>query len=117
MQNEKTKFNKYADELGSMELNYGKEQGKIAGNTTEVEDVYKLQLAEKDKDKSGLTSHLGNLSREKELKRRLENQAERKNGRSEFPGSSADLRASQHLLRTNWSCCCCAKHTASSAGW
>ncbi|XP_053464420.1 tax1-binding protein 1 isoform X2 [Nycticebus coucang] len=81
LQDEKTKCNKYADELAKMELKW-KEQVKIAENIklelVEVEDNYKLQLAEKDKEISGLTSHLENLSREKELKRSVENQAERK---------------------------------------
>ncbi|KAK2096135.1 Tax1-binding protein 1 [Saguinus oedipus] len=66
---EKTKCNKYADELAKMELKW-KEQVKIAENVklelAEVQDNYKLQLAEKDKEISGLTSHLENLSREKE---------------------------------------------------
>ncbi|XP_072865120.1 tax1-binding protein 1 isoform X5 [Chlorocebus sabaeus] len=81
LQDEKAKCNKYADELAKMELKW-KEQVKIAENVkfelAEVQDNYKLQLAEKDKEISGLTSHLENLSREKELKRSLENQAERK---------------------------------------
>lgn len=80
LQDEKTKCNKYADELAKMELKW-KEQVKIAENVklelAEVEDNYKLQLAEKDKEINGLTSHLENLSREKELKRSLGNQAER----------------------------------------
>uniref|UniRef100_A0A8D1KL73 UBZ1-type domain-containing protein n=1 Tax=Sus scrofa TaxID=9823 RepID=A0A8D1KL73_PIG len=81
LQDEKTKCSKYADELAKMELKW-KEQVKIAENVklelAEVEDNYKLQLAEKDKEISGLTSHLENLSRGKELKRSIENQAERK---------------------------------------
>ncbi|XP_063523498.1 tax1-binding protein 1 isoform X3 [Pongo pygmaeus] len=81
LQDEKAKCNKYADELAKMELKW-KEQVKIAENVklelAEVQDNYKLQLAEKDKEISGLISHLENLSREKELKRSLENQAERK---------------------------------------
>ncbi|XP_042637461.1 tax1-binding protein 1 [Orycteropus afer afer] len=81
LQDEKTKCNKYADELAKMELKW-KEQVKIAENVklelAEVEDSYKLQLAEKDKEINGLTSHLENLSREKEIKRSLENQAGRK---------------------------------------
>uniref|UniRef100_A0A9L0S4Z0 Tax1 binding protein 1 n=1 Tax=Equus caballus TaxID=9796 RepID=A0A9L0S4Z0_HORSE len=81
LQDEKTKCSKYADELAKMELKW-KEQVKIAENVklelAEVEDNYKLQLAEKDKEINGLTSHLENLSREKELKRSQENKAERK---------------------------------------
>nr|XP_048296321.1 tax1-binding protein 1 isoform X1 [Myodes glareolus] len=81
LQEEKTKCNKYADELAKMELKW-KEQVKIAENVklelAEVEDNYKLQLAEKDKEISGLASHLENLSREKELKRSLEDQKGRK---------------------------------------
>uniref|UniRef100_G1T3Y6 Tax1 binding protein 1 n=1 Tax=Oryctolagus cuniculus TaxID=9986 RepID=G1T3Y6_RABIT len=81
LQDEKTKCNKYADELAKMELKW-KEQVKIAENVklelAEVKDNYKLQLAEKDKEISGLTSHLENLSREKELKRSLDNKTERK---------------------------------------
>uniref|UniRef100_A0A8I5NM26 Tax1 binding protein 1 n=1 Tax=Papio anubis TaxID=9555 RepID=A0A8I5NM26_PAPAN len=69
LQDEKAKCNKYADELAKMELKW-KEQVKIAENVkfelAEVQDNYKLQLAEKDKEISGLTSHLENLSREKE---------------------------------------------------
>uniref|UniRef100_A0A2K5DJP2 UBZ1-type domain-containing protein n=1 Tax=Aotus nancymaae TaxID=37293 RepID=A0A2K5DJP2_AOTNA len=60
LQDEKTKCNKYADELAKMELKW-KEQVKIAENVklelAEVQDNYKLQL---------------------ELTRTLENQAERK---------------------------------------
>ncbi|KAM7325273.1 hypothetical protein ACRRTK_015526 [Alexandromys fortis] len=78
---EKTKCNKYADELAKMELKW-KEQVKIAENVklelAEVEDNYKLQWAEKDKEINGLVSHLENLSREKELKRSLEDQKGRK---------------------------------------
>ncbi|XP_069318497.1 tax1-binding protein 1 isoform X2 [Eulemur rufifrons] len=81
LQDEKAKCNKYADELAKMELKW-KEQVKIAENVklelAEVEDSYKLRLAEKDKEINGLSSHLENLSREKELKRSAENQAERK---------------------------------------
>ncbi|CAH7150028.1 tax1-binding protein 1 isoform X1 [Phodopus roborovskii] len=81
LQDEKTKCNKYADELAKMELKW-KEQVKIAENVklelAEVEDNYKLQLAEKDKEINGLASHLENLSREKELKRSLEDQKGRK---------------------------------------
>ncbi|KAM8771306.1 tax1-binding protein 1 isoform 2-T2 [Rhynchonycteris naso] len=81
LQDEKTKCNKYADELAKMELKW-KEQVKIAENVkvelAEAEDNYKLQLAEKDKEINGLTSYLEILSREKGLKRSLENQAEGK---------------------------------------
>ncbi|XP_051007455.1 tax1-binding protein 1 [Acomys russatus] len=81
LQDEKTKCNRYADELAKMELKW-KEQVKIAENVklelTEVEDSYKLQLAEKDKEINGLASHLETLSREKELKRSLEDQKGRK---------------------------------------
>ncbi|XP_048195576.1 tax1-binding protein 1 isoform X1 [Perognathus longimembris pacificus] len=81
LQDEKTKCSKYADELAVMELKW-KEQVKVAENVklelTEAEDNYKLQLAEKDKEINNLTSHLENLSREKELKRSFENQIERK---------------------------------------
>ncbi|XP_073921294.1 tax1-binding protein 1 isoform X2 [Castor canadensis] len=81
LQDEKTKCSKYADELAKMELKW-KEQVKIAENVklelAEVEDNYKLQLAEKDKEISSLSSHLENLSKEKELKRNLEHQMERK---------------------------------------
>ncbi|XP_074197018.1 tax1-binding protein 1 isoform X3 [Rhinolophus sinicus] len=81
LQDEKTKCNKYADELAKMELKW-KEQVKIAENVklelAEIEDNYRLQLAEKEKEINGLTSHLENLSREKELQRSLENQAEGK---------------------------------------
>lgn len=81
LQDEKTKCNKYADELAKMELKW-KEQVKIAENVklelAEIEDNYRLQLAEKEKEINGLTSHLENLSKEKELQRSLENQAEGK---------------------------------------
>uniref|UniRef100_A0A673UXK8 Tax1 binding protein 1 n=1 Tax=Suricata suricatta TaxID=37032 RepID=A0A673UXK8_SURSU len=97
LQDEKTKCNKYADELAKMELKW-KEQVEIAENVklalAEVEDNYKLQLAEKDKEISGLTSHLENLSREKELKRSLENQAERK---MEGQNSQSSQKISQCL--------------------
>ncbi|XP_036753375.2 tax1-binding protein 1 isoform X2 [Manis pentadactyla] len=81
LQDEKTKCNKYADELAKMELKW-KEQVEISESVklelAEVEDNYKLQLAEKDKEINGLTSHLENLSREKEFNRNLENQAGKK---------------------------------------
>ncbi|XP_059113840.1 tax1-binding protein 1 isoform X1 [Peromyscus eremicus] len=81
LQDEKTKCNKYADELAKMELKW-KEQVKIAENVklelAEVEDRYKLQLAEKDKEINDLASHLETFSREKELKRSLEDQKGRK---------------------------------------
>lgn len=97
LQDEKTKCNKYADELAKMELKW-KEQVKIAENVklelAEVEDNYKLQLAEKDKEINGLTSHLANLSREKELKRTLENQAE---GNMEGQNSQSPQQISQEL--------------------
>ncbi|XP_070280587.1 tax1-binding protein 1 isoform X1 [Myotis yumanensis] len=97
LQDEKTKCNKYADELAKMELKW-KEQVKIAENVklelAEVEDNYKLQLAEKDKEINGLTSHLANLSREKELKRTLENQAE---GNMEGQNSQSPQQISQGL--------------------
>ncbi|XP_023609600.1 tax1-binding protein 1 isoform X5 [Myotis lucifugus] len=53
-----------------------------------------LQLAEKDKEINGLTSHLANLSREKELKRTLENQAE---GNMEGQNSQSPQQISQGL--------------------
>ncbi|XP_059568628.1 tax1-binding protein 1 isoform X1 [Myotis daubentonii] len=97
LQDEKTKCNKYADELAKMELKW-KEQVKIAENVklelAEVEDNYKLQLAEKDKEINGLTSHLANLSREKGLKRTLENQAE---GNMEGQNSQSPQQISQGL--------------------
>ncbi|XP_006982277.1 tax1-binding protein 1 isoform X2 [Peromyscus maniculatus bairdii] len=81
LQDEKTKCNKYADELAKMELKW-KEQVKVAENVklelAEVEDRYKLQLAEKDREINDLASHLETLSREKELKRSLEDQKGRK---------------------------------------
>nr|KAF6470410.1 Tax1 binding protein 1 [Molossus molossus] len=95
LQDEKTKCNKYADELAKMELKW-KEQVKIAENVklelAEVEDNYKLQLAEKDKEINGLTSHLENVSREKELKRSLENEAE---GKMEGQNSQSPQHISQ----------------------
>ncbi|KAM9215940.1 tax1-binding protein 1 isoform 1-T1 [Dugong dugon] len=97
LQDEKTKCNKYADELAKMELKW-KEQVKIAESVklelAEVEDNYKIQLAEKDKEINGLTSHLDNLSREKEIKRSLENQAERK---MEGQNSQSPQQVSQYL--------------------
>ncbi|CAK6434724.1 unnamed protein product [Pipistrellus nathusii] len=97
LQDEKTKCSKYADELAKLELKW-KEQVKIAENVklelAEVEDNYKLQLAEKDKEINGLTSHLANLSREKELKRTLENQAE---GNMEGQNSRSPQQISQGL--------------------
>ncbi|XP_030164012.1 tax1-binding protein 1 isoform X2 [Lynx canadensis] len=97
LQDEKTKCNKYADELAKMELKW-KEQVEIAENIklalAEVEDNYKLQLAEKDKEINGLTTHLEKLSGEKELKMSLENQAERK---TEGPNSQSPRKISQHL--------------------
>ncbi|XP_037365592.1 tax1-binding protein 1 isoform X2 [Talpa occidentalis] len=82
LQDEKIKCNKYADELAKMELKW-KEQVKIAENVklelAEVQDSYRLQLAEKDKEINALSAHLENLSREKELiERSLENSVERK---------------------------------------
>lgn len=97
LQDEKTKCSKYADELAKMELKW-KEQVKIAENVklelAEVEDNYKLQLAEKDKEINGLTSHLANLSRQKELKRTLGNQAE---GNMEGQNSQSPQQISQGL--------------------
>ncbi|XP_008059181.1 tax1-binding protein 1 isoform X2 [Carlito syrichta] len=97
LQDEKTKCNKYADELAKMELKW-KEQVKIAENVklelAEVEDKYKFQLAEKDKEISGLTSHLENLFREKEIKRSLKNQAE---GKMEGQNSQSPQQISQCL--------------------
>ncbi|KAM5303877.1 tax1-binding protein 1 isoform 2-T2 [Glossophaga mutica] len=97
LQDEKTKCNKYADELAKMELKW-KEQVKIAENVklelAEVEDSYKLQLAEKDKEINGLTSHLESLSREQELKRGLENQAE---GKMEGENPQSPRQISQGL--------------------
>ncbi|XP_054419866.1 tax1-binding protein 1 [Pteronotus mesoamericanus] len=97
LQDEKTKCSKYADELAKMELKW-KEQVKIAENVklelAEVEDSYKLQLAEKDKEINGLTSHLESLSREQELKRSLENQAE---GKMEGQNSQSPQQISQGL--------------------
>ncbi|NP_001342524.1 tax1-binding protein 1 homolog isoform 2 [Mus musculus] len=81
LQDEKTKCNKYAEELAKMELKW-KEQVKIAENVklelAEVEDNYKVQLAEKEKEINGLASYLENLSREKELTKSLEDQKGRK---------------------------------------
>lgn len=81
LQDEKTKCNKYADELAKMELKL-KEQVKIAENVklelTEVKDSYKLQLAEKDKEINALASYLETLSREKDLTESLEDQKGRK---------------------------------------
>lgn len=51
-------------------------------------------MAEKDKEINGLTSHLANLSREKELKRTLENQAE---GNMEGQNSQSPQQISQGL--------------------
>lgn len=97
LQDEKTKCSKYADELAKMELKW-KEQVKIAENIklelAEVEDNYRLQLAEKEKEINGLTSHLENLFREKELKRSLENQAE---GNTEGQNSQSPQQISQCL--------------------
>ncbi|XP_036982360.2 tax1-binding protein 1 isoform X3 [Artibeus jamaicensis] len=97
LQDEKTKCNKYADELAKMELKW-KEQVKIAETVklelAEVEDNYKLQLAEKDKEINGLTSHLESLSQEQELKRSLENQAE---GKTEGQNSQSPRQTSQGL--------------------
>uniref|UniRef100_A0A9L0SG65 Tax1 binding protein 1 n=1 Tax=Equus caballus TaxID=9796 RepID=A0A9L0SG65_HORSE len=63
-------------------------KGQVCEMTKEIADktekynkckqLLQLQLAEKDKEINGLTSHLENLSREKELKRSQENKAERK---------------------------------------
>ncbi|KAL1768193.1 tax1-binding protein 1 isoform X1 [Sigmodon hispidus] len=95
LQDEKTKCNKYADELAKMELKW-KEQVKIAENVklelAHVEDNYKLQLAEKDKEISDLSSHLEILSREEERKRRLEDQEGRK---MESQSSQQVLRGSE----------------------
>lgn len=97
LQDEKTKCNKYADELAKMELKW-KEQVKIAENVklelVEVEDNYKVQLAEKEREINSLTSHLENLSREKELKRNLENQAE---GKTEGQHTQSPQQISQCL--------------------
>ncbi|XP_004582470.2 tax1-binding protein 1 isoform X1 [Ochotona princeps] len=97
LQDEKTKCNKYADELAKMELKW-KEQVKIAENVkvelAEMKDNYELQLAEKDKEINTLTSYLENFSREKELKRNLDNKTERK---MEGQNSQSSPRVSQCL--------------------
>ncbi|XP_040486405.1 tax1-binding protein 1 homolog [Ursus maritimus] len=91
-----------------MELKW-KEQVKTAGNATpalaEVEDNYKLQLAEKDKDKwSNFT--IGKLLQREGTYKESRKSSSKENGRSEFPESSEDLTVSQHLLRAKWSCRC-----------
>lgn len=77
---EKMKCGVYADELAKLELKW-KEQVKISESVKQqlaaVEDQYLVQLAEKDRQISELTSHLGILSSEKTTGRRPENQAER----------------------------------------
>ncbi|XP_053121017.1 tax1-binding protein 1 isoform X3 [Hemicordylus capensis] len=77
---EKLKCSVYADELAKLELKW-KEQVKISESVKQqlaaVEDQYLVQLAEKDRQISELTTHLGILSNEKNLGRRPENQAER----------------------------------------
>ncbi|KAJ6666544.1 hypothetical protein lerEdw1_020267 [Lerista edwardsae] len=77
---EKMKCGVYADELAKLELKW-KEQVKISESVKQqlaaVEDQYLVQLAEKDRQISELTSHLGILSSEKTLGRRPENQADR----------------------------------------
>ncbi|XP_072507117.1 tax1-binding protein 1 isoform X2 [Notamacropus eugenii] len=81
---ERAKCSSYADELARLELKW-KEQVKISEEAklrlAQVEDQYKVQLMQKEQEINDLTSHLETLTREKEeeqeLKRRLENQAER----------------------------------------
>ncbi|XP_053121015.1 tax1-binding protein 1 isoform X2 [Hemicordylus capensis] len=80
LSDEKLKCSVYADELAKLELKW-KEQVKISESVKQqlaaVEDQYLVQLAEKDRQISELTTHLGILSNEKNLGRRPENQAER----------------------------------------
>ncbi|XP_004839556.1 tax1-binding protein 1 [Heterocephalus glaber] len=78
LQDEKTKCSKYADEIAKMELKWKEISENVKLELAEIEDNYKLQLAEKDKEINILTSQLENLSTDKELKRGVENQAERK---------------------------------------
>ncbi|XP_028927094.1 tax1-binding protein 1 isoform X1 [Ornithorhynchus anatinus] len=76
---EKAKCNGYADELAKLELKW-KEQVKISDNVklqlAKMEDHFKVQLAEKEREINELTSHLEIFTREKELKGRLDSQAE-----------------------------------------
>ncbi|XP_042327090.1 tax1-binding protein 1 [Sceloporus undulatus] len=77
---EKLKCSAYADELAKLELKW-KEQLKISESVkqqlTAMEEQYLVQLAEKDRQISELTSHLGILSNEKNPGRRLGNLTER----------------------------------------
>ncbi|XP_049498886.1 tax1-binding protein 1 isoform X3 [Panthera uncia] len=79
-------------------------KGQVCEMTKEIADktekynkckqLLQLQLAEKDKEINGLTTHLEKLSGEKELKMSLENQAERK---TEGPNSQSPRKISQRL--------------------
>ncbi|XP_078297246.1 tax1-binding protein 1 isoform X3 [Panthera onca] len=79
-------------------------KGQVCEMTKEIADktekynkckqLLQLQLAEKDKEINGLTTHLEKLSGEKELKMSLENQAERK---TEGPNSQSPRKISQCL--------------------
>lgn len=78
LQDEKTKCSKYADEIAKMELKWKEISENVKLQLAELEDNYKLRLAEKDKEINSLTLQLESLSRDKELKRGVENQTERK---------------------------------------
>ncbi|XP_016851505.1 tax1-binding protein 1 isoform X1 [Anolis carolinensis] len=77
---EKLKCSAYADELAKLELKW-KEQLKINESVKQqlaaMEDQYLVQLADKDRQISELTSHLGILANEKNPRRRPGNQTER----------------------------------------
>ncbi|XP_014376718.1 tax1-binding protein 1 [Alligator sinensis] len=77
---EKMKCSVYADELAKLELKW-KDQMKISESMklqlAAVEDQYKAQLAEQEREIKELASHLEVLASEKELGRRPDNQAGR----------------------------------------
>nr|XP_060638001.1 tax1-binding protein 1 isoform X1 [Anolis sagrei ordinatus]XP_060638002.1 tax1-binding protein 1 isoform X1 [Anolis sagrei ordinatus]XP_060638003.1 tax1-binding protein 1 isoform X1 [Anolis sagrei ordinatus] len=80
LSDEKLKCSAYADELAKLELKW-KEQLKINESVKQqlaaMEDQYLVQLADKDRQISELTSHLGILTNEKNSRRRPGNQTER----------------------------------------
>uniref|UniRef100_A0A8C8RM34 Tax1 binding protein 1 n=1 Tax=Pelusios castaneus TaxID=367368 RepID=A0A8C8RM34_9SAUR len=77
---EKMKCSAYADELAKLELKW-KEQVKISERAklqlAAMEDQYKVQLAEKEREIEELMSHLEVFTNEKDLGRSQENQTAR----------------------------------------
>ncbi|EHA98440.1 Tax1-binding protein 1-like protein [Heterocephalus glaber] len=93
-----------------MELKWKEISENVKFELAEIEDNYKLPLAEKDKEINILTSQVENLSRDKELKRGVENQMK---GKWKVIIFSRSHRISVHA-QAKWAHSCAVKCTASS---